>query len=196
MIIFSLSISLVTALTGLLLEKRAIIAVSYGIIIPLAIFLPRFVYKFDPKVRNVVNWKWVKKLEFFAFFIIILNAPGSLILHDLDFQYDRFLHLFSAFFAFIIFFLLWLPVLKIKGKKIEKRSFLLFVLITLFIALFFWEALQSSIDMVFGTKLFFDKSQTIEVDFSEDICFGLLGLAAALIYSDRYFEKITLAIWK
>ncbi|SRR4030042_5329868 len=189
MIIFSLSISLITALIGLLLEKRAIIAVSYGIIVPLVVFLPRFIYKFDSKVRNIVNWKWVKKLELFAFFIIILNAPGSLILHDLNFQYDRFLHLFGAFFAFIIFFLLWFPVLKIKGKKIEKRNFLLFVLITLFIALFFWEALQITIDTVFGTKLFFDQSQTIEVDFSEDISFGLLGLIAALIYLNYSFNK-------
>lgn len=195
MIIISLITSLVAALIGLLLQKKAVVVVSYGVIIPLVLFLPRFFYRFDFKVRNIVNFKWVEKLEFSSFFIVIFNALGSLILHNLNFQYDRFLHFSVAFLSFMIFFLLWLPVVRIKNKKIEKRNFLVFVLITLFVTLFLWEALQYNIDLLFNTKLFFDYSQPIEIDFSEDIFFGLLGLAAALIYSNRHFSKINLAIW-
>lgn len=196
MVIASLSISVITALIGFFVKSKGIIAISYGFVIPLTLLLPRFFYYFDSKVKKVVKIEWVKKLDFFAFFLIIVNAPGSLILHNLDFQYDRFLHFVAAFFALIILFLLWLPAMKVKGKEVQKKHFLIFVFVILFIALFFWEGLQYSIDYKFGTKLFFDKNQDIKTDFIEDIFFGLSGLIVSLFYLNRYFDRITIPIWK
>ncbi len=195
MIIASLIISISTAIAGFILNKGVVI-VSYGFIVPLVLLLPRFFYYLDLKVKQTVNLNWVKRLDFFAFFVIILNAPASVYLHDLNFQYDRFLHFTAAFFGLIIFFLLWLPVIKIKGKEIKKIRFLLFVLIISFFGLFLWEGLQYSIDQVAGTDLFFDPSQIILRDVSEDIIFGLAGLILSLLYLNHNFNKITLSVWK
>lgn len=195
MIIASLIISIGTGLVGFITNK-GIVIISYGLVIPLALLLPRFFYYFDLKIKKTVNFKWVKKIDFFAFFIVLFNTPGSLLLHDLDFQYDRFLHFTVPFFALIIFFLLWLPVIKIRCNKVKKRDFLLIVFIIVFISLFFWEAVQYSIDQTFGTKLFFDKSQDIRIDFLEDIIFGLLGLTLGLLYLIHNFDKITSSVWK
>jgi|GEM_PF-2546579 len=195
MIIASLAISIGTGLAGFIIDKR-IVLVSYCFIIPLALLLPYFFYYFDLKVKKTVNLNWVKKIDFFAFFIVVFNAPGSLFLHDLNFQYDRFLHFAVAFFSLIVFFLLWLPVSKIRCKKVKKRDFLLIVFIVLFIALFFWESVQYSIDQRFGTKLFFDKNQDIRIDLLEDIIFGLLGLIVGLLYLTHNFDKITSSVCK
>lgn len=189
MIIASIAVSIITSLIEFFTKGRRIVLVSYGFIIPLLILLPRIFYRFDSKIRKVVKFEWVKKIEYFSFFIIVLNAPASLVLHELGIEYDRFLHFSVAFFAFIIFLLLWLPVIKIRRKEIKKKSFLPYIFILLLIGLFLWEALQYDIDQFFGTKLFFDLEQEIKIDFLEDILFGILGLFVALFYINLSFKK-------
>lgn len=194
MIIASLAVSIITVLIEFLTKGRNIIFISYGIVIPLLILLPRIFLKFDVKIRKTVKFEWVKKIEFFTFFIVLFNAPASLILHDLGFQYDRLLHFIVPFFSLMIFSLLWIPVMKIKGKEIKKRRFLLYIFAVLFIGLFLWEALQYSIDQLFDTKLFFDAKQEIRTDFLEDIFFGICGLFAAVIYLNYSLKKFLLVL--
>ena len=194
MIIASLFASVATVLIELFTKDRGIVLVSYGFVILLLILLPRFFYYFDANIKKTVKKEWVKKLEYFGFFIVILNAPASLILHKLGFQYDRFLHFSAAFFAFIVFLLLWLPVMKINGEEIEKRKLLFYLFAILFVSLFLWEILQYNIDQIFGTKLFFDTEQEIKVDFLEDILFGTCGLLAAVIYVNYFFKRFLLVL--
>jgi len=194
MIIASLFTSVTTVLIEFFTRGRGIILVSYGLIVILLILLPRFFYYFDENIKKTVRTEWVKKIEYFSFFIVISNAPASLILHDLGFEYDRFLHFAVAFFSLIIFLLLWLPVMKINGEEIKKRKLLICLFVTLFSSLFLWEILQYSIDQIFGTKLFFDAEQKIEVDVFEDILFGTCGLIAAIIYVNYSFKKFLLVL--
>lgn len=194
MIIASLAASIITVLIELFTRGEGIVLVSYGFVVLLLILLPRFFYYFDANIKKTVKIEWVKKIERFGFFIVILNAPASLILHKLGFQYDRFLHFSVAFFAFMIFLLLWLPVMKINGEEIKKRSLLLYLFAFLFIGLFLWEILQYNIDQLFGTKLFFDAKQEIKIDFLEDILFGTFGLFAALFYVNYFFKKFLLVL--
>jgi len=194
MITASLSASVVTVLIELFTRGQGIVLVSYGFVLLLLIFLPRFFYYFDAKIKEVVEKEWVKKIEYFSFFIIILNAPASLILHKLGFQYDRFLHFSAAFFALIIFLLLWLPVMRINGEEIKKRKLLICLFLILFVSLFLWEILQYSIDQIFGTKLFFDAEQEIKIDLLEDILFGICGLLVALLYVNYSFKKFLLVL--
>lgn len=189
MIIASLVVSIATVLIEFFTRGRGIIIVSYGFVIPLMVLLPRFFYNFDAKIKKTVRSEWMRKIECFSFFIIVSNAPGGLILHELGFQYDRFLHFAVAFFSFIIFLLLWLPVMKINGEEVKKRNLLLYLFVILFIGLFLWEILQYNIDQLFGTKLFFDAKQEIEIDFLEDIFFGTCGLLVAVFYVNFSLKK-------
>ena len=194
MIIASLVILFIAVLIEFFTKSRNIILIPYGFVIPLLIFLPRIFYKFDAKIRKTVRIEWARKIEYFAFFIVVFNVPGGLILHSLGIQYDRFLHFIIAFLSLIIFSLLWLPVMKIKGKEIKKRRFLLYIFAVLFIGLFLWEALQYNIDQLFGTKLFFDVKQEIKVDFLEDIFFGTCGLFIAIIYLNYSLKRFLLVL--
>jgi len=194
MIIASLFVLVATVLIELFTRSRGIVLVSYGLVILLLILLPRFFYYFDVNIKKTVKNEWIKKIEYFSFFIIILNAPASLILHDLGFGYDRFLHFSAAFFSLIIFLLFWLPVMKINGEEIKKRKVLISLFLVLFVSLFLWEILQYNIDQLFDTKLFFDAKQKIEVDVLEDILFGLCGLLIALFYINYSFKKFLLVL--
>lgn len=194
MIIASLAASVATTLVEIFTRDRGIVLVSYIFVIPLVILLPRFFYSFDSKIKRTVKVEWIKKLEFFGFFIVILNAPASLILHDLTLGYDRFLHFAAAFFSLIIFLLLWLPVMKINGEEVSKRKLLLCLFLILFFSLFLWEALQYNIDQAFGTALFFDPEQEIMVDFWEDIFFGTCGLLAAVFYLNFSLKKFLVVL--
>lgn len=194
MIIASLAASIATFLIELFTRAKGIVLVSYGFIVLLLILLPRFFYYFDAKIKKTVKIEWVKKIEYFAFFIVISNVPASLILHELGFEYDRFLHFVVAFFVLIIFLLLWLPVMKINGEEIKKRKLLFYLFAILFVCLFLWEILQYNIDQLFGTKLFFDLKQEIKIDFLEDILFGTAGLLAAVIYVNFSFKKFLLVL--
>jgi len=194
MIIASLFASVATVLIEFFTKGRGIVLISYGFIILLLILLPRFFYYFDAKIKKTVKIEWVKKIEYFGFFIVILNAPASLIFHGLGFQYDRFLHFTAAFFSFIIFLLLWLPVMKINGEEVKKRKLLFYLFAILFVSLFLWEILQYNIDQIFGTKLFFDANQEIKIDLLEDILFGTCGLLAAVIYVNYSFKKFLLVL--
>lgn len=194
MLIASLVASMAAVLIELFTKGRGIVLVSYAFIIPLLILLPRILYRFDAKIKKTVKAEWPRKIEYFGFFIILSNIPASLILHDLGFQYDRFLHFAAAFFALIIFLLLWLPVMKINGEEIKKSSLLLYLFFILFIGLFLWELLQYNIDQLFSTKLFFDAGQEIKVDVFEDIFFGTCGLFAAIFYLNYSFKKFSFTL--
>ncbi len=194
MIIASLFASIATVLIELFARGKGIVLISYGFIVILLVLLPRFFYNFDANIKKTVRNEWVKKLEYFGFFIVILNAPASLIFHDLAFNYDRFLHFAVAFLSLIIFLLLWLPVMKINGEEIKKGKLLLYLFAILFVSLFLWEILQYNIDQVFGTKLFFDAEQEIKIDFLEDILFGTCGLLVAVIYINFSFKKFLLVL--
>jgi len=192
MVIASLILSFITAFTGFLLNGELVFIISYGIIIPLLILLPRIITKFDKKLSAVIiKKKWLKKVDFYVFFIILFNAPGSLVFHELGFQYDRFLHLGTAFFAALILLLILLPSAEVRKKKIKKSSLLLILFTILFFSLFLWEAFQYTSDQIFGTKLFFDVKQPIELDFGEDIFFGFLGLMIAIFYISHSFKQFS-----
>jgi len=196
MVIFSLIISFFAALVEFLKGEKIIeIVIPYGFILPLLILLPRFIFTKNLKIKKVVKIDWVKYIERLWFFIMIFNTPGSLILHRLGWQYDRILHFALAFLSSFLVLLILLPVFKIKRWQIEKKKIIILVFLIVFCGLFLWELFQYTIDQLFGTKLFFDVSQNIKVDFWEDIFFGFWGLIGAISYLQKKFEKF-LAILK
>jgi len=187
MLKLSILISILTSFIESFTSQRLDIIIPYGIIVPAILFLPRL-YLFQ-KFKNVVRTKWTPSIERINFFMLAVNAPASLILHELGFQYDRLLHFVVAFLAFQALILLFLPIYNIFNKKqITKFKALIFAFTISFIGIFLWEAYQYIFDIGFGTHLFSDASQDITVDFWEDIIFGFLGILTALWYVNKKFN--------
>ncbi|MDA1038500.1 MAG: hypothetical protein O2877_02305 [bacterium] len=177
MILFiTIAICFITVIIEFFLKGKLVIIIPYGIVIPLLVLLPRFF--FYPRFKNIVSATWLKHLEIILLFVVLINAPASLWFHDLGFQYDRFLHFFAAFLATLF-------IIRFFSPLFETRStwYLLGILTVLVSLTFVWEGLQWSIDMFFNTYLFHDSKQIITIDFWEDISFGSLGAALAVLFT-------------
>lgn len=186
MIVVSIALSFITALIEFIGRGETIIIVSYGLVVPFFLLLPRIVYTASAALRELANNQWLRRIEQISFVILLLNVPASLILHDLGFQYDRFLHFASGALVFALAVLIYLPIdKKIFHGRISKTRVLTVALVVIFVGIFLWEGYQYAADMLFGTNLFSDAVQEINVDFWEDIVFGAIGILIAFIYFMR-----------
>ncbi len=189
--ILAILLSWTAAVIGFLQGDPAI-WIPYAVINPLIFFLPRTVFSLAPSVRARLTQDWLNNMERVGIGILLINIPGSLYLHGLGIQYDRFLHLSAAFLGFYVAFLILSPIFtKLPNKKDKAKALIISSLVT-FIGLFVWEGVQFSSDKLFGTLLFHDIVQPIQRDFTEDIIFGFIGLVLALAlfhYSKNTWRK-------
>lgn len=179
MIFAPLSLCFLTAAVSFFKSGRDVVTLAYGVINPLLVALPRAAYHLLPALRARVTFSWVRRLEALSFWLILLNAPGSLFLHDLGIQYDRFLHVSAAAVVTVILAVILMPIGQ--AKKAGAAAC---------IGVFLWEGIQYGIDRTFGTRLFFDVAQTVMRDASEDILFGFLGIALGIAYLKTFCKII------
>lgn len=177
-LLFSEIVSFLTAAIELAGTNRMVVWLPFLAIIPLLIAIPRTAHLLG--VVSHMSREWLYQVEWRVLAIVVLNAPGSLWLHGAGIQYDRFLHFSVAFFAAQIVVLVL--VAYFQGER--KRLVLGVAAVLAFVSLFAWEAFQWGVDVAFGTTLFFDVAQHIDIDFWEDILYGFTGafLSLVLIY--------------
>ncbi len=191
MIIFLLAISSITAIISLIIEgDMTIVFYSYGIVVPLLILVPNLVYRFHKATSNILGRKGIWFINLFMLTILLVNIPGSLYFHSAGIQYDRIIHFSAGLLIFLLVVMLRVLLLS-KSKRLRAKTQILTTsFIGVFVALFVWEGYQYSIDQIFGSKLFFDAAQSIYVDVTEDILYGLGGMIIALVYTVVSYKKI------
>ena len=177
-LILALAISWSAAIIELLTTERMMICVSYGIIVPILIFVPRIIYKFHKGIRSRFNIKLVTSIECLILLQIILNAPASLWWHSMGFQYDRLLHFAVSMINVPLGILIISAFVMGSSKKILGITVGMAIM-----GLMLFEGYQYSVDMVFGTQLFHDATQNIRIDVMEDIVLGILGVVAGVYLS-------------
>lgn len=187
-----IGISWITAVLSFWFNPKTVLWVSYGIINPILFGLPRFVRSLFPPLRARLSASWLQTVETIGAAIILVNAPGSLILHDMGIQYDRFLH----YVAGGLVYFLAIPILGavfVRHPSTERRKLMLIAACVVFVGLFGFETFQWSSDRLFGTELFHDMVQPIERDATEDIIFGTLGMitAGVLMLRARVWSWLT-----
>ena len=180
MIFIGITISLLTAAYELFTQQRGIVLVFYGIVSPLLFLLPRFIYYVSWRIKQSMKLDRIKHIELFGTLIIALNIPNSLFLHAMGIQYDRVLHFLVG--MIIVFMMATILSAFYERPEISKKQILTWSGVSVFFGLFIFEWWQFTMDSIFGTKLFFDVTQNIVVDFREDILFGTIGLALGLFY--------------
>jgi hypothetical protein len=164
--------------------------IAHGIITPIFLFIPLILF-FLQKQLQETGVKTIKKLYGYFFVIILINAPGNLILHEINIQYDRFLHLAMGFLILSPLMLFCVLISKMLHIEITNHKlFLKTAFLVAFIGLFLFEGLQYTTDQIFGTKFFFDATQNIKVDFFEDIVLGFVGLFLTFLYYLKLPKKL------
>lgn len=192
MVVLTLFICFAVAFVDFWIEGRlTIVSRSYGFIVPIFILLPHVARFFSGSLKKYLNTQWLRLFDWYAFFIIAINIPGSIYFHKIGVQYDRFIHFGSALFAFLVFLLFLITFqVRIRKKRAKRGALLLFSFVVLFLSLFLWEGYQYTVDGVFGSKLFYDVAQDISVDVWEDILFGLVGLIFGVMYANYSFNSL------
>lgn len=191
MLIVSVFITLLTAAFELFNGHRGVVIIPYAMIVPLVLITPRALHA--RVFSAVTTQRWLRRMETIQLLILMLNAPASLWFHSWGFQYDRFLHFWVGVlcvpWAYLLFGALrrrWFPRYEFRFAR-----FALVVSIIGIVGVFAWELYQHTVDMLFGTRLFYDSKQPIEVDFWEDVIFGLMGMLGGL-----YLVRTVLVNWE
>lgn len=184
MLLVGITISLLTAVYELFTQQRGTVWLFYGVVNPTLLLLPRVIYHYGRELKERVSIDWVKRIELFGTLIIILNAPGSLFLHAMGIQYDRFLHFFVGMLSVLLAYLIIYTFYEKPGER--KSRILLWSGVSVFIGLFIFEWWQFTADRFFGSQLFFDTEQDIVTDFWEDIIFGTAGLISGLFLVKKF----------
>jgi hypothetical protein len=154
-----LAASILVGVYGFFYLNDPIIYVPYGLITPLT-----FIFLTSPRVFAPIR----RKLELLGALIIFINIPGSLYLHGLPIQYDIPLHFFMSWIVFEGLYLTFPIIFK---KKVGYP-----VLVgAVFLGGLLYEGLQNSVDLIFGTNLATDLTQTKLVDFWVDIAVNAMG---------------------
>lgn len=162
-------ISIIVGLYGLL-TNRMVIFIPYAVINPI-LFAAITSLKIFENIRG--------KLERLGAVIIFINIPGSLYLHDLGIQYDVPLHFAVGFIIFSALNYMMPLLLNNQSWNPVANVFLVIIAGLIF------EGIQKSSDTLFGTKLFFDASQPIGLDFAIDITMNTLGALTAAILKTK-----------
>jgi len=190
MIISLLAISIITAIVSIFTTgDKTIVFYSYGFVVPLLILIPNLAYRFHTPTKNIFGKKGMLFVNLFMLSMLLINIPGSLYFHPEGIQYDRVIHFSVALLVLLLVVMLRILLLEKSARLQAKVQILTTSFIGVFAALFVWEGYQYSVDQIFGSKLFFDATQNIYVDVTEDILYGLAGMLIALLYTIVSYKK-------
>jgi hypothetical protein len=164
---------------------------TYGLINPIFVALPRVFFYVHPYLRLRVNRQWCFMLEFFSFWAILFNAPGTLWLHQAGIQYDRLLHLSAGVITTATIAVLLVPFFaRLPASKMKKIVLSATFTFACF-GIFLWEGIQYTSDRLLGSRLFYDVTQNIRQDFLEDIFFGFLGILVGVALLRQKFPMMS-----
>lgn len=180
MLIFSYTISFATAVIEYFTTGRNVVIIPYALIVPLVLIIPRILAR--TLFSRQVTRRWLLDMERLQCAILLLNAPASLWLHQMGFQYDRFLHFWVGVLCVPWFYLMYVAIRRAIAPSYTYQYASITALVCALgvVSVFSWEWYQHTVDTVFGTALFHDAKQLIIIDFWEDIAFGLFGMLAGL----------------
>ena len=159
-----------------LINSEYYLAFTWIILVPIFMLLPRTLYKIKD-IKSNYNGSIIDFFEILIFILLITSLGYTLGLKNFNIDFDSFSHLLNlAIYAIIVGVIYYL--LKSRNHKdVDKSQVMLFTFIVcLIFGVILWERFQYFNDKVFGTLMFYDKFQDIELDSYLDQVFGSIGV--------------------
>jgi len=174
-------LSVVIGLVYFFKIKDLFLAVSFTFVAPIAVLLPRYIYK--RKLRQKYNLSLLKTLESFAAVMFVLASAGTFGLYNAGIEYDSLIHVIITVLIAILVAFVW-TFRKTSGFEDGYLSLCISVFSFTIILGAFWEVFQMSGDKVFGSKMFFDLFQPINLDVACDLAADTIGafIGSVLVY--------------
>lgn len=189
MLVFGLLVCFLTAAIEASGARDGAVLFGYGVVGPAALVLPRLSRALSREWKRRTSPAWTRRMELYISLMALAYAPGSLYFHRVGIQYDRLLHLVSAFLATMAVTFVIVPFLR-PGDAVQRRRAETVVLIVAFANLLIWELIEWGVDLLFGTRLFYDVGQDLFWDVVEDIAFGEAGVMLAWLKLRRERRRL------
>ncbi|MEK6907277.1 MAG: hypothetical protein AABW45_02005 [Nanoarchaeota archaeon] len=159
-----------------LIQKDYFLAFIWIFLTPFLMLLPRNLYKIR-WINHKYNKNLVYLFEFLALISLYTGAGLTLGLKKLPIDFDSFNHLINTLIYTIMFGILYYIIKnKITGKEIKKQKVAIFAFIFVMIfGVVLWEQFQIYGDKIFGTQMYSDYFQDINLDTKLDQMFGIIG---------------------
>jgi len=180
-------LSLAASAYGLYTEDLTLF-IPYLFLHPTLLWFVGSLRLFNP-INRITTPDWSHALQTWMAWAIMFNIFESVFFAEMGFQYDIFLHFGVSFFLTLVTFLLY-PVIRylITEKVLRRYHSVRAVILIMIIGGIGFEALEAASDTLFQTKLFWDASQSIQVDVAVDLFMDGLGIAVALMYAQKNLD--------
>ncbi len=158
---------------------------------PLLLSIPLFLKKIKVIYENY-NDNLNKLVKLSLFSIVYAHGFGSLGLYDKSFEYDQIAHFITLVFTTILLALLYRIIIVDVLKRKEHKLFIVFSVLFLLGILggALTEIIQFFSDKFFGSNMFFDTDQIINIDVLTDMRANLLGSLAGILFLKLKWSKI------
>ncbi len=183
------SVMIVIMILGLLKlsERNYFLAFVWIIITPLLMLLPRNLYKIN-YIKDNYNYSLVYFFELMILILLFTSVGFTLGIKEINIDFDSFSHFLNLTIYTLLVGIIYYIFRSYELKKPNKIEVMLFALIFTFIfGVILWEKFQFYGDQIFGTHMFYDKFQNIELDSFLDQIFGSIGV---VIGSTILYNKI------
>lgn len=162
---------------------------------PLMMLLPRNLYKIR-WIYQIYNKNIVYTFEKFILVFLLTGAGYTLGLKYLPIDFDSLSHLINLLTMSIAVSLAYYIIKnRLTKKEVNKKEIIIFTFIfNVTFGVILWEKFQFYNDQIFGTNMFYDYFQDVNVDSLLDQLFGLFGviIGSVLIYlkSNDWINKL------
>lgn len=156
-----------------------------GLLCTLSLFVPRLLYH-TTFLSTQLTTAGLVALESAWWFVLALNALGSLSFYTTTQYYDMVLHFVDPLIAAGVFSLL-IAAWELHDGDYQKSHVLYLSIATAFVMIFLWEAYEYYGDVWFGTKMFGQDGEQLDTIY--DILAGFAGLIASAPLIRRYTDR-------
>ncbi len=177
-----------------LIKGEYYLAVVWIIFTPLVMLLPRNLYKIN-SIKLNYKLEIVDFYEMCVLILLITSAGLTLGLKHINIDFDSFSHFLNLLIYTLLFGITYYLIRSGNNSAGNLEVALISLAVVWVFGVFLWEKFQYLNDQIFGTRMFFDEFQAIELDSFLDQIFGSIGviIGSVLIYFKiEHFIKI----WK
>lgn len=159
---------------------------SFFVFGPILLLIPRWLIN-ERQLQEKFKSAALDLMKAFAIAIFVINSFGAAYAFKKIPNYDSAAHILNSI---ISYFVLLILMFRAGDKYKDKALMIIFSFLVIVVSGILWEGYQKTNDILFGTHMFFDPRQPINIDVATDIFSNTVGAFIAAIIVNIYWNKI------
>ncbi len=159
-----------------LVQNEYFLGITWMIITPLLMLLPRNLYKLK-KIKENYQYNIVLFFEVSILILVVTSVGHTLYFKNINIDFDSFSHFINLLIYTVLFGIIYF-ITRYKGYSNANKNEVAIVslIILLIFGVILWEKFQFYGDKIFNTHMFYDNFQNSKYDSKLDQIFGAIGV--------------------